>query len=69
MPIQLPALEYGFDALEPHISSTTLKTHLGKHLADSLERPFPARAGHEVEDIHPSHQWTCSFLCSMTVAG
>ena len=31
MPIQLPPLEYGFDALEPHISSTTLQTHHGKH--------------------------------------
>jgi Fe-Mn family superoxide dismutase len=31
MPIALPHLDYSFDALEPHISSTTLKTHHGKH--------------------------------------
>ncbi|HVQ02813.1 MAG TPA: superoxide dismutase [Burkholderiaceae bacterium] len=38
MPIQLPALEYGFDALEPHISSTTLKTHHGKHHKTYVEK-------------------------------
>ncbi|HEY6511336.1 MAG TPA: superoxide dismutase [Burkholderiaceae bacterium] len=31
MPIELPRLNYTFDALEPHISNTTLKTHHGKH--------------------------------------
>jgi Fe-Mn family superoxide dismutase len=31
MPIELPHLEYSFDALEPHISSATLKHHHGKH--------------------------------------
>ncbi|HET7526431.1 MAG TPA: superoxide dismutase [Burkholderiaceae bacterium] len=31
MPVELPYLEYSFDALEPHISSATLKTHHGKH--------------------------------------
>jgi Fe-Mn family superoxide dismutase len=31
MPIELPHLDYSFDALEPHISSATLKTHHGKH--------------------------------------
>ena len=31
MPIELPTLDYSFDALEPHISGATLKTHHGKH--------------------------------------
>jgi Fe-Mn family superoxide dismutase len=31
MPIELPPLPYAHDALEPFISSTTLKTHHGKH--------------------------------------
>lgn len=31
MPIALPRLDYPFDALEPHISSNTLKSHHGKH--------------------------------------
>jgi Fe-Mn family superoxide dismutase len=28
---QLPALPYDFDALEPHISATTMEYHYGKH--------------------------------------
>jgi Fe-Mn family superoxide dismutase len=31
MPIELPHLDYSFDALEPHISSATLKAHHDKH--------------------------------------
>lgn len=31
MPIELPDLPYAYDALEPLISATTLKTHHGKH--------------------------------------
>lgn len=38
MPIQFPALEYGFDALEPHISRDTLKTHHGKHHKTYVEK-------------------------------
>jgi Fe-Mn family superoxide dismutase len=38
MPIQLPALEYGFDALEPHISANTLRTHHGKHHKAYVEK-------------------------------
>jgi Fe-Mn family superoxide dismutase len=31
MPHQLPALPYGFDALEPHIDTQTMQIHHGKH--------------------------------------
>jgi len=31
MTIQLPALSYAMDALEPHISKETLDFHYGKH--------------------------------------
>ncbi|HWP37521.1 MAG TPA: superoxide dismutase [Gemmatimonadales bacterium] len=31
MPHQLPALPYGFDALEPHIDTLTMQIHHGKH--------------------------------------
>src|SRR5262245_1039963 len=31
MPVALPYLDYSFDALEPHISGATLKTHHSKH--------------------------------------
>ena len=31
MPVELPHLDYSFDALEPHISSATLKHHHDKH--------------------------------------
>jgi superoxide dismutase, Fe-Mn family len=38
MPIELPRLDYSFDALEPHISSATLKTHHGKHHKAYVEK-------------------------------
>ena len=38
MPIELPRLDYTFDALEPHLSSTTLKTHHGKHHKTYVEK-------------------------------
>jgi len=38
MPIELTRLDYAFDALEPHISSTTLKTHHGKHHRTYVEK-------------------------------
>ena len=38
MPIELPRLDYAFEALEPHISSTTLKTHHGKHHKTYVEK-------------------------------
>ena len=31
MAFQLPDLPYGFDALEPHIDTTTMQIHHGKH--------------------------------------
>jgi superoxide dismutase, Fe-Mn family len=31
MPFTLPALPYGFDALEPHIDKMTMEIHHGKH--------------------------------------
>ena len=31
MAFQLPELSYGFDALEPHIDTTTMQIHHGKH--------------------------------------
>jgi len=31
MAFQLPELPYGFDALEPHIDTTTMQIHHGKH--------------------------------------
>jgi Fe-Mn family superoxide dismutase len=31
MPFTLPALPYGFDALEPHIDARTMEIHHGKH--------------------------------------
>jgi Fe-Mn family superoxide dismutase len=31
MPFTLPALPYGFDALEPHIDAKTMEIHHGKH--------------------------------------
>ena len=36
MSFQLPDLNYGFDALEPHIDTRTMQIHHGKHHADEL---------------------------------
>jgi Fe-Mn family superoxide dismutase len=33
MPFELPALTYAFDALNPHIDTTTMQIHHGKHHA------------------------------------
>jgi superoxide dismutase, Fe-Mn family len=38
MPIELPALDYAFDALEPHISGDTLRIHHGKHHRSYVEK-------------------------------
>jgi superoxide dismutase, Fe-Mn family len=38
MPITLPQLPYPYDALEPHISRTTLEVHHGKHHRAYVEK-------------------------------
>jgi len=38
MPITLPQLPYPYDALEPHISRTTLEIHHGKHHRAYVEK-------------------------------
>jgi len=45
MSIELPHLEYSYDALEPHISSATLKTHHGKHHKAYVEKTNALIAG------------------------
>jgi Fe-Mn family superoxide dismutase len=56
MPLELPRLDYAFDALEPHISASTLKTHHGKHHKTYVEKANKllegsALAGATVEEI------------------
>jgi len=53
----LPELSYGFDALEPHIDSTTMEIHYGKHhqgyvnkLNAALEQK-PELAGKKLEEL------------------
>ena len=38
MPYQLPALPYGFDALEPHIDAKTMEIHHDKHHATYVNK-------------------------------
>jgi superoxide dismutase, Fe-Mn family len=45
MPIELPHLDYSFDALEPHISGATLKTHHGKHHRSYVDKTNALIAG------------------------
>jgi Fe-Mn family superoxide dismutase len=57
MAFQLPALPYGFDALEPYIDTTTMQIHHGKHhaayvtnLNAALEK-HPELSGASLEDL------------------
>jgi Fe-Mn family superoxide dismutase len=45
----LPALPYGLDALEPHISRQTLEFHYGKHHAAYVTNLNNLVAGSELE--------------------
>jgi len=44
---QLPALEYAFNALEPHIDAMTMEIHHGKHHAAYVNNLNKALEGHE----------------------
>jgi Fe-Mn family superoxide dismutase len=44
---QLPALEYAFNALEPHIDALTMEIHHGKHHAAYVNNLNKALEGHE----------------------
>src|SRR4029077_15605091 len=57
MPLWLPPLPYGFDALEPHIDAQTMEIHHDKHHAAyvnnanaALEK-YPELASKSVEDL------------------
>ncbi len=43
---ELPALPYGFDALEPHIDARTMEIHHGKHHAGYVAKLNAALEGH-----------------------
>ena len=45
MPIELPSLPYAVDALEPHISRTTLEIHHGRHHRAYVEKTQSLVAG------------------------
>ncbi len=45
MPIELPTLPYAVDALEPHISRTTLEIHHGRHHRAYVEKAQALVAG------------------------
>ncbi len=45
MPIELPSLPYAVDALEPHVSRTTLEIHHGRHHRAYVEKTQSLVAG------------------------
>ena len=47
MSFQLPDLNYGFDALEPHIDTKTMLIHHGKHHAGYTSKLNAAIEGTE----------------------
>ena len=49
MSFQLPDLNYGFDALEPHIDTKTMQIHHGKHHAGYTSKLNAAIEGTELE--------------------
>ncbi len=51
MAFQLPALPYGFDALEPHIDAHTMEIHHGKHHAGYTNNLNNAIAGTPLEGM------------------
>jgi Fe-Mn family superoxide dismutase len=51
MAFQLPALPYGFDALEPHIDARTMEIHHGKHHAGYTTNLNNAIAGTELDGM------------------
>ncbi|MDZ4860418.1 MAG: superoxide dismutase [Candidatus Hydrogenedentes bacterium] len=52
MPYTLPALPYGFDALEPHIDAKTMEIHHGKHHQAYITNVNAALEGTGM-DAHP----------------
>ena len=44
---ELPALDYAFDALEPHIDARTMEIHHGKHHAGYVSKLNAALEGHD----------------------
>ncbi|HKI00602.1 MAG TPA: superoxide dismutase [Thermoanaerobaculia bacterium] len=53
MPYQLPALPYGFDALEPHIDAKTMEIHHDKHHATYVAKLNEAIGKHSELDGKP----------------
>ena len=51
MSIELPALPYAIDALEPHVSARTLEFHHGKHHKAYVDKLSAAIAGTAYEDL------------------
>ena len=54
MAFTLPALPYGFDALEPHIDAKTMETHSQKHhkaYVDNLNKALEGHADLQAHDI------------------
>ena len=49
MPFTLPQLPYSYDALEPHIDTTTMQIHHGKHHQVYVDNLNKALAGTEYE--------------------
>ena len=49
MSFQLPDLNYGFDALEPHIDTKTMQIHHGKHHAGYTSKLNTAIEGTDLE--------------------
>lgn len=56
MAFELPALQYGFDALEPHIDATTMQIHHDKHHAAYVTNLNKALEGNDAAN------WTTEQL-------
>jgi superoxide dismutase, Fe-Mn family len=61
MPYQLPALPYGFDALEPHIDAKTMEIHHDKHHATYVTKLNEAIGKHSELDNKPVEELLRGF--------
>jgi Fe-Mn family superoxide dismutase len=58
MPYEVPPLQYGYDALEPHIDEQTMRVHHDKHHQAYVDNANAALEGTHLSNEKPEHVLT-----------